>query len=71
MSEETSPKPRPPRFAGYVATVGPWQVRFVWPDMDVQGGPQTLIIEAAPDADPDEIAKGITPGVLAPSPSAR
>lgn len=48
---------------GTYADVGPWQVYAKWPD-DSGGGPTELVIKPHPDADPEEIARGITTGTL-------
>ncbi|MFI6638681.1 hypothetical protein [Streptomyces sp. NPDC050504] len=43
---------------------GNWLVRMWWPPGAVAGGPQKIVVEAAPDAPPAEAARGISTTVL-------
>jgi hypothetical protein len=44
--------------------IGPWLVTAHWPADAEQGGPRRLVIEAAPDASPDDLAAGLSQTVL-------
>ncbi|GAA3171535.1 hypothetical protein [Nonomuraea roseoviolacea] len=44
--------------------VGPWLVTYAWTDDASQGGPMELSIRPRPDADPAELARGITTSTL-------
>uniref|UniRef100_A0AAU2VBN9 Uncharacterized protein n=1 Tax=Streptomyces sp. NBC_00003 TaxID=2903608 RepID=A0AAU2VBN9_9ACTN len=48
----------------YATRVGAWTVRAVWPFDAATGGPKKLIIEAAEDAAPGDVARGISTTVL-------
>ena len=44
--------------------LGAWVVTFWWPIDARSGGPRAISLEPAPDADPQEIARGISSTVL-------
>ncbi|MCX5203305.1 hypothetical protein OG897_17865 [Streptomyces sp. NBC_00237] len=41
-----------------------WWITMWWPEGAVSGGPQKIVIEAAPDAPPGDVARGISTTVL-------
>lgn len=43
---------------------GAWDVRMWWPAGAIEGGPQRVVIEAAPDAAARDIARGVSTTVL-------
>jgi hypothetical protein len=43
---------------------GAWNVRMWWPAGGIEGGPQRVVIEAAADAAPRDVARGVSTTVL-------
>jgi hypothetical protein len=48
----------------YKERVGAWTVTFWWPAEATTGGPRGVYVEPAEDADPQEVARGISTTVL-------
>ncbi|GAA4187160.1 hypothetical protein GCM10022252_20230 [Streptosporangium oxazolinicum] len=63
-----SNQPPPPRIAikghHHAIRVGSWSVLCTWDGRSKKVGPAQMVIIPHPEGDPEEIAKGITPGVL-------
>ncbi|GII92935.1 hypothetical protein [Sinosporangium siamense] len=64
QSQSAMPPPIDSEGHHHHARIGSWSILCTWDEARKKSGPSQMVITAAPDGDPQEIAKGITPGVL-------